>query len=290
MDDFEGYLYSWAGFIDYSNCYHKVDVLWMITGICITLGTVISIIPQIVNFVKNRSSYGVNTFTLIMTSLGQFVNVWNYFALHAADFIGTASYSFTTYMPRLLSFLNLFSLWYVYLANAFLNFIFFDKKPREHRDIKAIKSNYKTNIGLSIALFAGEFVLIVMFIAFGLSQGFFEPLIRKYGYILGVSGGVIAIIQYAPQMYTTCKLQSPGSLSIILFLIQAPGGTVNALFMAIGNKDNWTTWFPIIVGAIQQFILLGICIFFILKNRKRRQLADVISEKPLISDQSNSNV
>ena len=282
MDEFEGYLYSFAGFTDYSNCYHKVEVLWMITGVCITVGTIISIIPQIYNIVKNKSSYGINAFTLSATSLSQVVNVLNYCSLHAADFVGMVSISFVQYMPRMLSFLNIFSLWYMYLGNTFLTLIFFDKKPREHRNAEQIKTNRKVILAFTIGLHSIFIVLIILYFVFGSTNGYFESFLRQYGYILGFAGGVIAIAQYAPQMYTTCKLQSPGSLSIVLLAIQAPGGTINSMFLAFGNKDNWTTWFPLIVGAMQQFILLFICIYYVCKARKlKKQMMD---EQPLISE------
>ena len=274
MDTFVGYKYSWAGFIDYSNCYHKVEPIWIVVGVGITLGTVISVIPQLWNFVKNRSSYGLNSFTVATTSIGQYVNVLNYVCLHGADFIGMISHPCTVFLPRLLSFINIFMLWYMYIGNTFLNFIFFDKQPRQRRTKKDIKLDYKVNLSFSLGLNVTNFVLTALYIIFGLFYGFESESLRRYGHILGTTGGVIAFAQYAPQMYTTCKLQDPGSLSLVLLAIQAPGGTINTLFLAIGNKDNWTTWLPLFVGATQQFILLFICIFFVCRNKKKRaQLA-----------------
>jgi hypothetical protein len=69
-------------------------------------------------------------------------------------------------------------------------------------------------------------------------------------------------------MWATCHLKDSGSLSLALLAIQAPGGTLNALFMWIGQEDDWTTWISILAASVQQFILLGICVFF--KLRKRR--------------------
>lgn len=284
MDTFVGYVYSWSGFVDYSNCYHKVEPIWIVVGAAITIGTIISVIPQLYNFVKNRSSYGLNSFTVATTSIGQYVNVLNYICLHAADFVGVISYSCATFLPRLLSFINIFMLWYMYIGNTFLNFIFFDKQPRARRNRNAIKLDYKVNLSFSLCLNIANFVLTALYIVFGLLYGFHGAFMRRYGYILGTSGGVIAFAQYAPQIYTTCKLQDPGSLSLILLGIQAPGGTINTLFLAVGNKDNWTTWLPLLVGATQQFILLIICIFFVCKNKKKRAELGIDSNPLLDKD------
>lgn len=290
MDTFVGYKYSWSGFIDYSNCYHKVEPIWIAVGIGVTLGTVISVIPQLFNFVKNRSSYGLNSFTVTATSIGQFVNVLNYVCLHAADFVGVISRPFSVYMPRLLSFINIFALWYMYIGNTFLNFIFFDKKPRGRRNVQDIKIDYKANLTFSLFLNITNFILIVLYIVFGMIYGFHEHFIRRYGYILGTAGGFVAIAQYAPQMFTTCKLQDPGSLSLILLAIQAPGGTINTLFLAIGNKDNWTTWLPLLVGATQQFILLIICIFFICKNKAVKVMENTLNSNSLLDKESMATI
>jgi uncharacterized protein with PQ loop repeat len=88
------------------------------------------------------------------------------------------------------------------------------------------------------------------------------------GKFFGTVAGLICVAQYLPQMITTCKLRSSGSLSLVLLSIQAPGGLLNAIFMAVGQKDDWTTYISILAASVQQFLLLGICLFF--KVRKKR--------------------
>ena len=130
MDKFRGYSTSFSGFIDYNACYHTVDVIWNIVAGCIFVGTVISVIPQIVSFIKKRTSFGFNPITVFVTSWGQFIVVLNYICLHSADFIGLFQYGIKTWLPRLMTFINLFILWFLYSSVPYFLFIFSDFASR----------------------------------------------------------------------------------------------------------------------------------------------------------------
>jgi hypothetical protein len=58
---------------------------------------------------------------------------------------------------------------------------------------------------------------------------------------------------------TTCKLRSPGNLSIVNLAIQAPG-LINAIFTFVGQADDWTIAISSFLLSIEQFVLLGMCI------------------------------
>jgi uncharacterized protein with PQ loop repeat len=94
------------------------------------------------------------------------------------------------------------------------------------------------------------------------------------GRTIGTITTCIVVVQYVPQMVTTCRLRGPGSLSIALMAIQAPGGTLNALFMWLAQGDDWTTWISIEAASVQMFILLANSSYFkcrAWRERKARQ-------------------
>jgi hypothetical protein len=84
-------------------------------------------------------------------------------------------------------------------------------------------------------------------------------------------------------MITTCKIKSSGSLSLLLLAIQCPGGLINSIFMIFGQGDNWTTWLSILAAAIQQGILLVICLVFSAKKKQRRH-DDITEARTNISE------
>lgn len=92
---------------------------------------------------------------------------------------------------------------------------------------------------------------------------------------LGTVAGVLAAIQYLPQIYYTLKIGDIKSLSIITMLIQVPGAFVFAfsLWLRVG-WEGWSTWLVYVVTGILQGVLLGLAISYYLARRKSKQAQD----------------
>ena len=270
--------YFFAGFIDYTSFFPVSDVIWIILGTALMLGTCISVIPQIYVIIKNKSSYGLNPIAIFFTNINQFIIIVNIVCLHPTDFMGLPSID-PWYKPlsRLLTFGNAIALYSFYLPIVFLLPIFFDKAFRHKRQENQIKrEKFFTRLMNILLVICSLALIITFFVSFGISG----PLSRftvSYGKVLGTVATVIVFIQYLPQMITTFRLKDPGSLSIVMLLIQAPGGTANALFLWLGQHDDWTTWISYLVAAMEQFILLGMCIFYVCIRKKRHDLSPCIS-------------
>ncbi|OHT11072.1 PQ loop repeat family protein [Tritrichomonas foetus] len=287
MDDFSGFDYSWAGFLDYIRCYHIVEPLWIATGACIFVGTAISVVPQLIRIVRLRSSYGISSFFVLVTSMSQFFVVLNVFCLHAADFTGMMQISLTRTLPRQLTFGNLFILWIFYLPIAVMIFVFFDWKERPKRTLEGIQREWKLTIILSSILFAVSLTTFATFIILGFRFGFASSHVIRYGKVIGTISTFITVCQYLPQFITTCKLKDNGSLSLITLAIQAPGGTMNAIFMMVGNNDDWTTYLSTLSSAIQQWLLLILCAYYKLRQRRQKKKNGQLTAG---NDQTNSSI
>ena len=95
---------------------------------------------------------------------------------------------------------------------------------------------------------------------------------QSYANVLGILATVLAGIQYLPQLYTTFKLKAVGSLSIPMMCIQTPGSFLWAGSLAARvGWAGWSTWFVYVVTGILQGGVLGMGIFFELRNRKIRK-------------------
>ena len=272
MDDNPGFDYSWSGFLDYISCYHELDPLWIVTGVCIFLGTGLSMVPQLVRLVRMRTSYGISPLFVTITHLGQFTTVLNIFALHNADFYGVTQITPARTLPRLLSFCSCFILWFTYLPVCVLMSVFLDKEEREKRKHDQIKKEHVTYRLGTLFITGSEIILFLPYMIIGCLHGFGSPQVLYYGKIVGIFSSVLSVCQYAPQFYTTCKLKDNGSFSIVTLAIQAPGGTTNAIFMMLGNKEHWTTWLAMLTSALQQFGLLALCIFYKCRAMRRRKM------------------
>lgn len=58
---------------------------------------------------------------------------------------------------------------------------------------------------------------------------------------LGVTSGLLAGVQYAPQIIRTYHLKLVGALSIPMMVIQSPGGIVMAVSIAMRPGTDWTS-------------------------------------------------
>lgn len=284
MDDNLGYSYSWNGFIDYIGCYHKVGPIWITVGACIFAGTIISLIPQIIRIVRLRTSYGISPFFVFITSITQYLVVINVFCLHNADFYGVLQITPLRTIPRLLTFGNLFILWFCYLPIGLLYLIFFDRNPRKNRDHQAFRREWKIGIITISSLIITSILTFILYVIFGYVTGYSSDLIIYYGKVLGTASSILTVVQYLPQFITTCKIKDNGSLSLVTLAIQAPGGTINAIFMMVGNSESWTTFLSTFSSAVQQWSLLFLCIYYKCKQKQiKSQEQNLLSTTPLKS-------
>lgn len=98
------------------------------------------------------------------------------------------------------------------------------------------------------------------------------PAIERWATFLGVTSGLLAAVQYAPQILRTYRLRVVGALSIPMMIIQSPGGVVMAVSIAMRPGTDWTSWLMYAVSAVMQAILLIMC--FTWKARQHRLRID----------------
>ena len=108
-------------------------------------------------------------------------------------------------------------------------------------------------------------ILICIFVIW-LAPSYLFPLAAA----LGVTGTVLAAIQYLPQIYTTWRLQKVGSLSIPMMCIQTPGSFVWVASLA-GRLgwEGWSTWGIFLVTGCLQGCLLIMAISYEIRERKK---------------------
>jgi uncharacterized protein with PQ loop repeat len=95
-----------------------------------------------------------------------------------------------------------------------------------------------------------------------------SPRIMLWATFLGLLSTTLAVIQYAPQLWTTWKAKTVGALSIPMMCIQSPGAVLMVLSIAIRPGTNWTSWATYAAAGIMQGSLLVMCLCW--KVRQRR--------------------
>jgi uncharacterized protein with PQ loop repeat len=73
---------------------------------------------------------------------------------------------------------------------------------------------------------------------------------------LGVSATLLAVLQYAPQIYKTYRAKLVGALSLGTMAIQVPGSVLFVVSLVVRPGTNWTSWLAYAVTGLMQGALL----------------------------------
>ena len=250
------------GFVDWHALFPHQMPLWTIVGTVFLLVTLISYLPQTIQIIKDRSSFGLSGPAVLSQSLGLWFLAYNVICLKSSDFAGLFQYKNVSTYARFLTFINLFLQWVFYLPVPLLTFIFHDRNERKSRGQDIIRKEWNTSRGFAILAFTVFTTLFLVWMIGGTVAGFQSTLIHFCGKATGVIAFIMELVQFIPQLITTCKLHDNGSLSLLMLEIQAPTNLANGLFMWLGQGDDFTTFASAMLDATQEFTLLGSCIFF----------------------------
>jgi len=242
-------------FDDYSNVYYHGDTGWLIVGLVILFGSVGSLFPQMKMIIRKRTSHGLSIVSIVITHLCQTSILMNVLCLRSDQFIGANHCeSFIRAIPRLMTVINSVSYFSAYSAVLLLTMIF---QPIDHDQSSVMPLKYLAKKHIYIEILIVYILMVPALLLYtGVNYGFFSSEYKFFGKVMGVFSMTIVVVQYLPQMITTYKLRDSGSLSLTMLIMQAPGSIMNCLFLAIGQKENITTWISVLISSIQQFILI----------------------------------
>lgn len=262
-----------TGFVDYSWRFSQVEPIWLVIGSIFFTVSFISYIPQPVEIIKARSSYGIEPLSSFCSNWGEFLVFVNLICFRSLDFVGLLQYHYFTCFPRILTFFNLFFAWIMNQTETFQLFIFHDREYRESRNQKLIRKDWIKSVCYAILLIVIDLGLLVIFVTVNTSKGFEHSLSTAIGEICGTIATCLEFAFFIPQMYTTCKLQDAGSLSLLMLEIEGPSDLANALYMWFGTGDHWTTWITLLLSSFEVFTLLGTCMIFrCIKARRLKEM------------------
>lgn len=150
---------------------------------------------------------------------------------------------------------------------SLLLFLLFFPRASSHSPLSPNAPSYRLAIIITMICVVHIFltILICIFVIW-LAPSYLFPLAAA----LGVTGTVLAAIQYLPQIYTTWRLQKVGSLSIPMMCIQTPGSFVWVASLA-GRLgwEGWSTWGIFLVTGCLQGCLLIMAISYEIRERKK---------------------
>ena len=257
----------------------------ILVGVVLSIGTIGSVIPQLVKLVLRRNSEGLSAWYLLIQFINHYaatcnITITNATYLHSCAFIGWGC------VPPLITWIQNVILTIVYTPQIFFFFPFFPKKS--------------SWIDFKLPLIVTPFVLltcdllIASVVILELTDGECGDVTYGFALAYGITSTVCVVIQWTPQIITTFRFKGAGSLSILMLCLTAPGTGVLTIYMIFTTQQDISSWMSNAVSSIEQFILLFACVYYeyvkkhwktVLLCRCCRRPRD---EKPLLDPETSS--
>lgn len=253
----------------------------------LVLGILASYLPQHHKIFSRRTSEGLSPWWVLLGGLSSIAAIGNILTLPAsrADLACCKSIGGGACASALLGVAQIGIQWTCFMVIVLLYLVFFPRDDAEAEDLTSSTATLTTAkpaekkdqliVGGSIFIALLVVALISVVLVFA-----FPDRTQAWADLLGTVSGVLAAIQYLPQIYYTWILKDLKSLSLLTLVVQVPGAFVFAfsLWMRVG-WEGWSTWLVYIVTGVLQAVLLGMALnYYSVERLRRREHHDDSSE------------
>ncbi|KAK7206521.1 hypothetical protein BZA70DRAFT_274454 [Myxozyma melibiosi] len=219
-------------------------------SLALAVGIVGSYVPQHLRIIIRRSSRGLSPWFLLLGVTSGTCSLTNVLLLSSDVLQCCSKLSAGKCMAASLGVIQI-GLQFTMFAIILLLYIqFFPRDPLLDADRERARR---------VAVLCGVHFCFTFLIAFVIYK-FKSGAVALYAGFLGIEATLLAASQYVPQIYTTYSLKRAESLSIHTLAMQAPGGYLWALTLALREGTGWSSWLPYLLAATLQSILLILCI------------------------------
>ncbi|KAI8817966.1 uncharacterized protein EV422DRAFT_539466 [Fimicolochytrium jonesii] len=250
------------------------DAARLAIGTFITVGMVVSYLPQFIKIFRKKSSEGLSLYFFFLGSLGMVATVANMALLQYPSIVCCRK---SPQWTPLLCFENTLGFTQVAVQTAcfmtcvILFYVYYPAHLKHHPDSTEPTLAYtrakwirRIIIAYTVTITATVVILLTRTTD---AQGNSEPA-RYVAGVMGVGAAFTSVFQFMPQILHTWDLQAVGSLSIPMMLMQCPGSFLVTYSLYIAPGANWTSWLPYFMSGSLQGVLLALCIFFTLREGK----------------------
>lgn len=262
-----------------------VDKSNLIISIIIAVGIVGSYLPQHLRIYRRRSSDGLSPFFLLLgvtSCTNSLINIavlqWNVLRCCSELSAGVCAANSLGVIQLLLQW-AMFAVTLVLFLYYFPRPSYFPQSGTRTPVAKPIPRHTSLSWNLSVAVSMIALVHLVTFTAVSLSflrRSATREKAILWANWLGGSAMILSGLQYLPQIYTTFRRGTVGSLSILTLSLQAPGSFVFAYSISQRPGIRWSSWVLFVVTGCLQAVLVGICLYFQARDKlhwgERRQI------------------
>ncbi|KAI9158252.1 PQ loop repeat [Paramyrothecium foliicola] len=260
--------------------------LELTVSIIILVGLFVSYLPQHYRIVSRGTSEGISPYFVLLGTTSATSGFANILTVQGSRDAISCCKELDAFecTAGLLGVAQLGAQWLCFALILVLFLIFFRYKeanvPQE--ELGGSSPRWQTAVMVGLLCVLHGLIVIILSGVFAIAL---PSHLNFWANFLGVTGAILAAIQYIPQIWTTYKLKHVGSLSIPMMCIQTPGGLLFAasLFGRLGWA-GWSTWTIYLLTAFMQGTVLVMGISYELAARKRDAQANLYAGLPQSSD------
>jgi len=255
-------------FLSDPDCYFEPSTENIIIAVFLMVGTAVSYVPQYVAIVRAKSSDGINFLMLALALSSGFLTAINSGILKWTHIVCCLDLYSVQCLKNNLATEQLVASLLCNIGLYILYIVYFDIHPTqmETREAK-IKKKKLSILTLMITLIGSIVISTICGILF-YDIHLRATILVKVAQTLGYTSSILIAIQWTPQIWTTFKLKDPGSLSILMLLLQMPGALLVMYFQAILNAADASTWVPYAFLFLEELLLVIMCLYYIVRNRR----------------------
>lgn len=258
-------------------CQHLLDPNPVTVSLAafILVGILVSYLPQHHKIISRRSSEGLSPWWVLLGGLSSIAAIGNILVLprSRSDMACCKQVRGGECAAALLGVAQIGLQWSCFMFIVMLFLIFFPTEPSVDLSSSTASLTKSAPPKKRDAVIVGSATLASL-LAVGIISiavvNSYPHHTQSWADTLGTIAGVLAMVQYLPQIYFTWRMGDVKSLSIITMLIQVPGAFLFAfsLWQRVG-WEGWSTWLVYIVTGILQSVVLGLAITYYFRDRRR---------------------
>jgi uncharacterized protein with PQ loop repeat len=268
-------------------CYEEPTTANIVVASILIGGIALSYVPQYISIAKAKSSAGISSLTVGLLLLGGLLTLINSGILKWDKVICCGSIHVDQCLGNNLPVIQLFiGPFCIFLLFIFV-LIYFDTKPSSDDSLKEDK---KRDLFRAWGIFLGTLTVSIIVAVAGSIMYYVIHLpgevLFTYAKVLGYIASALVLLQWTPQIITTFRAKSGGTLSLAMLAVQMPGAVVVSYYQGVLNHADFSTWAPYVLTAIQQVILIVMLVVFMIRDKKKKRLAmeSGVYEREVLTD------
>jgi len=222
----------------------------------------ISYIPQYIAIVHAKSSAGINFIMLAIALMSGFLTAINSGILKWHSVVCCLDLSSIQCIKNNLATEQLTAA-LIFTFILYILFVYYYRiEPTAHESSTSRRRGKITSIIVLVLVIFSSIVLSIIcgILYYDVKLG--GTILATIAQVLGITSSILMIIQWAPQIYTTYKMRSPGNLSSLMLILQMPGALLVMFFQAVLNSADITTWAPYAFLFVEQLVLVIMCTLY----------------------------